>query len=99
MLAAGSPARVLLVVYQPAAGEGLVDLGVEVVAIGENEKRVIPAKLAVHLAREKRHRIRLAGTLRVPEHAELALPHLPLTQGLNGPVHAEELVVARKDLR
>ena len=98
MLAAFRPAGVSVVVRHAAAGEGLVDLGVEVVAVGQHQEREVAAELAVHLPGEHHHRVALARPLGVPEHAEPALQRLALAHRLDGAVHAEELVVAGQDL-
>ena len=55
-----------------AAGERLVDLIVEVVAVGHQEESEIPWHLAANLLGEERHGIGLAAPLRVPEDAEPA---------------------------
>ena len=55
-----------------AAGEGLVNLVVEVVAIGHQQEGEIARHLPAHLLGEERHGIGLAAALRVPEHAEPA---------------------------
>ena len=98
MLAAFRPAGVSVVVRHAAAGEGLVDLVVEVVAVGQHQEREVAAELAVHLAGEHHHRVALARPLGVPEHPEPALQRLALAHRLDGAVHAEELVVAGQDL-
>ena len=95
---AARPARVAVVVHDAAAGVGLVDLGVEVVAVGQHQEREVAAQLAAHLPGEHHHRVALAGSLGVPEHPELPLPRPPVAHRLDGPVHAEELVVAGQDL-
>ena len=98
VVAAARPAGVTVVVHHAAAGEGLVDLGVEIVAVGQHQEREVAAQLAMHLAGEHHHRVALAGPLGVPENAELPVSRLPLAHRLDGPVHAEELVVAGQDL-
>ena len=98
MPAAFRPAGVSVVVRHAAAGEGLVDLVVEVVAVGQHQEREVAAELAVHLPGEHHHRVALARPLGVPEHAEPALQRLALAHRLDGAVHAEELVVAGQDL-
>ena len=96
--AALRPAGVAVVVHHPAAGEGLVELVVEVVAVGQHQEGEVAAELAVHLAGEHHHRVALARPLRVPEHSEPALALLALAHRLHGAVHAEELMVAGEDL-
>ena len=92
-------ALVLVVVHQPAPRERLVDLRIKLIAVGQDQEREVATKLAVHLAREIDHRVALARTLRVPEHAQLAARALAITHSLYRAVHAEELVVAGEDLR
>ena len=98
VLSARGPAGVAVVVHHPAAGEGLVDLAVEVVAVGQHQEGEVAAELAMHLAGEQHHRIALAGPLGMPEDAQPALPLLAFAHRRDGPVHAEELVVAGEDL-
>ena len=93
-------ARVLVVVRQSAPREGVVDLLVQILAVGQDQEREVPAQLAPNLPREIDHRIALARTLRVPEHAKpAAVPRSAVFHRLHRPVHAEELVVAGEDLR
>ena len=116
MRAARRAAFVLVVVHDSASGERLVDLRVEFVAVRQDEEGEVAAELAMDLAREIDHRIALAGTLRMPEHAQLAgirrgrSRALPFGRHgrarlcarlyrLHCAVHAEELVVARQNLR
>ncbi len=73
MLAARSPARVAVVVHHAAAGKGLVDLRVQVVAVGQDQKGEVAAQLAMNLPGEHHHRIALACPLSVPEHPQLAV--------------------------
>ena len=98
MLAACGPARVAVVVHQAAVGEGLVDLGVQVVAVGENQKGEVATQFAMDLAGEEHHRIALARTLGMPEHPRLAAPMAAVADRLDGPVDAEKLVVAGQNL-
>ena len=98
MPAALGPAGLAVVVHRAAAGEGLVDLVVEVVAIGQHQESEVAPEPAVHLAGEHHHRVALARPLGVPEHAEPALPRPAFANRLDGAVHAEELVVAGEDL-
>ena len=67
VLSARGPAGVAVVVHHPAAGEGLIDLAVEVVAVGQHQEGEVAAELAMHLAGEQHHRIALAGPLGMPE--------------------------------
>jgi hypothetical protein len=55
VMAAPRPAGVAVVVHHTAAREGLVDLGVEVVSVGEDQEGEIATELPVHLAGEKHH--------------------------------------------
>ena len=93
-----SIALVEVVVHYSAAGEGLVDLVVEVCAVGQHQEGEVAAELSVHLAGEHHHRVALARPLRVPEHPEPALAFLALAHRLQGTVHSEELMVAGEDL-
>ena len=72
MRPARGTALVLVVINDSASRERLVDLSIQLIAVCQNQERVVSAELAVHLAREIDHRIALARTLRVPEHAQLA---------------------------
>ena len=98
VLAAARPAGVAVVVDHAAAGVGLVDLGVEIVAVGQHQEGEVAAQFPAHLAAEHHHRVALAGPLRVPEDAELPRPRPPVADRLDGAVHAQELVVAGQDL-
>ena len=75
-----------------------VDLSVQIVAVGDDHEREVARLFAEDLAGVEDHREALARTLRVPEHAELALQFLSLEERLIGPVHADELVVLGDDL-
>src|SRR4051812_14880298 len=97
MVAAGGPARLLVMIHNPAAGEGLVDLRIEVVAIGQHEEREVAAELAMDLACEQGHRVALAGPLSVPEYAQLTLPLAALPDRLQRSVDPQELVVLGQD--
>ena len=98
VLPARGPAGVTVVVHHAAAGEGPVDLAVEVVAVGQHQEGEVAAELAMHLAGEQHHRIALAGPLGMPEDAQPAPPLPAFAHRRDGPVHAEELVVAGEDL-
>ena len=99
MRPARGSALVLVVIDNAAPGERLVDLRVEFVAVGQNQEREVAADLAVNLSREIDHRITLARSLRVPEHAQLAVRGRAVFHRLHRAVHAEELVVAGENLR
>ncbi|OPY86292.1 MAG: hypothetical protein A4E72_01712 [Syntrophus sp. PtaU1.Bin208] len=98
VLAAGGPAGIAVVVHDAAAGEGLVDLRVQVLAVGQHQEGEIPAQPAVDLPREHHHRVALPRPLGMPENPQLsvALPAAP--DGLDGPVDAQELVIPGQDL-
>jgi hypothetical protein len=98
MLAARRSARVAVVVHHAAPGKGLVDLRVQVVAVGEDQKGEVAAQLAMHLAGEEHHGIAFARALGMPEHSQLAVPELPVADRLDGPVDAQELMVAGQNL-
>src|SRR5262249_16467436 len=85
-------------VYQAATGEGLVDLGVEIVAVGADQKGKLPAQSAMDFASKEHHRIRLAGPLGVPEHAQFAEAVLALLHRLDPAIDAEKLMVTGDDL-
>ena len=59
-----------LVVRDAAADEGPVDLAVQIVAVGHEQKGEVAFELPPHLLGEERHGVGLAAALRVPEHAE-----------------------------
>ena len=92
------PAGFAVVIDHAAAGEGLVDLAVEVFAVGQHQEGEVAPQLAMHLAGEHHHRVALAGALGVPEDTEPALPLLAVAHRFDRPVDAEELVVASQDL-
>ncbi len=98
MRATRGAAWVAVVIHHAAAGEGLVDLRVQVVAVGEYQEGEVAAQLAVHLAGEHHHRVALASPLGVPEHAQLPLAGLAVPDRLDRAVDAQELVVAGQDL-
>ena len=95
---AASRAGVVALSHHAAAHVGLVDLAVQVIAVGDDHEGVVAAHSPVHLAGEEQHRIALAAALRVPEHAKPALVLRAVAHGTDGAVHAQELVVARHDL-
>ena len=55
MVATGRPAGLLVMVHDPAAGERLVDLRIEVITIGQHKKRKVAAQFAMDFAGEHRH--------------------------------------------
>ena len=52
------------------AREVLVDLPIEIVAIGDDEERPVAGHFAMNLLREEDHAVTLAAALRVPEDAQ-----------------------------
>ena len=52
------------------AAEVLVNLVVEIIAVGDNKKCPVARHLSQNLLGEKHHRKRFAASLREPEHAE-----------------------------
>ena len=94
MLTAGCTARVAVVIRHAAACKGFVNLGVQILTVGQNQKREIAAELAMNLAGKKYHRVALAGALGMPEYPQPALPVLAILHRLDGPIDAQELVVA-----
>ena len=65
----------------PAASEGLVDLLVQLVAVGDDHEGPVAGELAQDLLGEEDHREAFAAALRVPEDAELALAVAELVHG------------------
>jgi len=55
MLTAGCTARIAVVIRYAAAGKGLVNLGVQILTVGQNQKGEIAAELAMNLAGKKYH--------------------------------------------
>ena len=97
-LTAVSPDPLFVFQHCSCVGEVAVDLAVQVVTVGDDHERPVAGNLPQHLLGEEDHRIALAGTLRVPEHAELALVLLDVLDGGDGVVDAEELVVLGDEL-
>jgi hypothetical protein len=54
-------------VSRTTAHEGLIDLLIEILAVGHDDEREIPRHDAPYLLGEKDHGIRLAAALSVPE--------------------------------
>ena len=78
------------------AREVLVDLPIEVFAIGDDEERPVAGHFAQDLLREEDHAVTLAAALRVPEDAQLALIRSRTScvfDGLDGAIDAEVLMV------
>ena len=78
---------------QTAVFEGVADLLVQLVSVGQHHDGGRPDELPPDLLGEKRHGIALAGALGVPEHAQLPVVQLPGGVGPGGLVHAQVLVV------
>ena len=74
-----------------------VNLSVQVIAIGHDDKREVARLLAENLANVENHREALARPLRVPEHAELALQGFAIEKRFVGAVHADELMILGDD--
>ena len=87
-----------VVVDHAAASKRLVELSVEVVAVGEHQEGEVATDLPVHLPSEHHHRVTLAGPLGVPEDPELSLERFSIPNSIDGLVHAQELVVLGHDL-
>ncbi len=98
VLATRSAARVAVVIHHTATGKALVNLRIEIVAVGENQEGEVTAKLAMHLARKKKHRIALPRPLGMPEDAKLPLALSALHNRLKGTVHPKKLMVAGNNL-
>ncbi len=98
MLPADGAAGVAIIIDHFATGEGLVELGIEILTVSQDHKGKIAAQLAAYLAGEHHHRIALARALGMPEHAQPALAVLPVAHRLDGPVYPEELVIAGDNL-
>ena len=78
--------------------EVAVNLPVQIVAVRHDHEREIARLFAEDFAGVENHRETLARTLRVPEHAELALQFFALEERIVGAVHADKLVVLGDDL-
>ena len=76
----------------------LVDLVIQVFAIGDDQECEIARDLAPNLAGEEHHGKGFAGTLGMPEHAKLALQLRPVLYRFYQVVHSEILVVFGNDL-
>jgi len=98
VFAAGGTAGLDVVVHHAAAGKSLVELGVQVLAIGEHQEGEGAANLSMHLAGEHDHGIALACALGVPEDAQLSRHRFALADLLHSLVHPHELMVSRQDL-
>jgi hypothetical protein len=93
MFAALRPHGLFRLDGRAGGGEVLIDLPVEVVAIGDDDKRPVAGHLAHNLLREEDHAVTLAAALRVSEHAEAALILSDVAHGRDGIVDAEDLMI------
>ena len=73
--------------------EGVADLCVQFVAVGQNHDSGRAGELAANLLRQKHHGIAFAAALGMPEHAQLTVVQLSGFVGFDCLVHAEILVV------
>jgi len=73
--------------------EGVADLRVQLVAVGQDHDSGRAGKLAANLLRQKHHGIAFAAALGMPEHAQLTVVQLSGFVGFDCLVHAEILVV------
>ena len=78
--------------------ERLVQLVVEFLTVGDHHERPVTRHRSQHLLGEPQHRQALARPLGVPEHPEPAVALLGFPDGVDGVVHAEELVVLGQGL-
>src|SRR5256714_15532266 len=77
--------------HSPNAGERLVDLLIEIVAVGHNHKGPVALNLSQHFLCKEDHREALTATLRMPENAQ---PSLVLANGVHSfkrTIHAKIL--------
>ncbi len=82
----------------PAAGKPLVDLVVQIKAVGDDDEGPVTRQLAQNLLGEEDHREALATALGVPEDAQPALVVLDLTHLFEGTFDAQVLVILGHDL-
>ena len=73
--------------------EGVADLCVQFVAVGQDHDSGRAGELAANLLRQKHHGIAFAAALGMPEHAQLTIVQLSGFVGFDCLVHAEILVV------
>ena len=98
MFTARGPTWITVVINHTTSGEGLINLGVQIFAVGKHQKSEIAAELAVYLSGKHNHGVTFASTLSVPEDPQLTFSLLTLLHSLNGQIDAEELVVASDNL-
>src|SRR6185437_13590205 len=75
-----------------------INLPVQVVAIRDHHESKIAGLFAEDFPDIEDHREALTGTLRMPEHAELAVQVSPLQESFVGPVYTDELVILGNNL-
>ena len=83
----------------PCAGEVLVNLVVQVLAVCHHNKGPVAGHLAQDFLGKEHHRHALAATLGVPEYTQPAFMGPDIHEGLNGVVDAEKLVVFPTSLK
>src|SRR3989442_1139320 len=84
--------------HSPDAGERLVDLVIEIVAVSHNHKGPVSRDLAQYFLSEEDHRETFTAALSMPENAQ---PSLVLANGVDSfkrTIHAKILVVLRDNL-
>jgi hypothetical protein len=74
-------------------GEVAIDLSIKVIQMRNNYECPVAGEFPQDFLREENHRETLAGALRVPEHAELALLFLDLLCCLYRPIAAACAVI------
>ena len=89
----------LCLAQQAAVLKGVADLGIQLVAVGQNHNGGRTGKLAADLLRQEHHGVALAAALCMPEHTQLAVVQLAGLIGFDRLVDAEILVVASKNFR
>ena len=86
--------NLLLAFGDDAAGsEIFVDLVVQIVAVGDQQKRPVAGQFAQHFLCEENHGKAFAAALGVPEHAQFALIAFYVAHRFQGVVNAEKLVI------
>ena len=88
----------ILVADNFRAQEVLVNLGVQVFAVGDNQESEVTFHFALHLAGKHHHGIGLTAALGVPEHTQLALQLLAAGHGIHQVIYAQVLVILGYDL-
>ncbi len=98
LLATARVNRALVLGDGSGGGEGLVDLAVELLAVGDDEEGPDASQFAQDFLGEEDHREALAAALGMPENAEAALIRPDGADGFDGVVDAEILMVLGEDL-